>query len=256
MSAHNFFAKMRQAAGTATEQVLNVPGQGYMLGWGTTVGNGVQAWSKGALFLDTDASTGAQFWINVGTSATASWKAISSLDADMTLAGAVNFTGTLLIGGVTVNATAAEINKATDVSARIVNTTATTLSVTATQHGGRVVTINSAAPIAITMPAASGSGEIYTFIIGTVATATAHTLKVANTSDKMQGVSIIAQTDTAQVNGFITTATDDTITLNGTTQGGLVGDRIILVDITTNVFAVKIEGGASGTVVTPFSATV
>lgn len=153
-------------------------------------------------------------------------------------------------------ATSAEINKATDVSTRIVNTTATTLTVTAAAHGGRLVTVNSAAPIAVTLPAASGSGEIYTFVIGTAATATAHTIKVANTTDIIAGVSIIAQTDTAQVNGFLTSATSDTVTLNGTTQGGKVGDEVKITDIASGVFEVLVRGGASGTVVTPFSATV
>jgi hypothetical protein len=156
-----------------------------------------------------------------------------------------------------VLATAAEINKACDVSTRIVNTTATTLAVTAASHGGRVVTVSSAAPIAITLPAATGSGEMYTFVIAVAATATAHTIKVAAAStDIVQGVSIIAQTDTAQVGGFLATATDDTITLNGTTKAGKAGDKITLIDVSANTWQVTILGGASGTVVTPFSATV
>lgn len=158
--------------------------------------------------------------------------------------------------GTTLGATVAEINKACDVSARLVNTTATSLVVSAATHGGRIVTVNSAAPIAITLPAATGTGEIYTFVIGTNATGTAHTIKVANTTDIMAGVSVIAQTDTAQVGGFLTTATDDTISLNGTTQGGLKGDRITIRDIASGVFQVEICGGATGTIVTPFSATV
>lgn len=153
-------------------------------------------------------------------------------------------------------ATAAELNKAADVSTRIVNTTATTLAVTAADHGGKIVTVNSAAPIAITLPAASGSGEKFTFVVGTDATATAHTIKVANTADAMTGVSVLATTATGEVTGFATTATDDTISLNGTTKGGCKGDRIEITDIATAVFEVKIFGRATGTVVTPFSASV
>lgn len=181
----------------------------------------------------------------------------------------VNVAGTFQLGGTTVTssaaelnimdgvlATADEINRAADVSTRIVNTTATTLAVTTASHDGKVVTVNSAAPIAITLPASSGSGSRFTFVIGTAATATAHTIKVANTTDIMAGVSVIAQTDTAQVGGFLTTATDDTISLNGTTKGGLKGDKIEIIDVASGVFQVSIVGGASGTVVTPFSATV
>ena len=164
--------------------------------------------------------------------------------------------GQLVVAGVTVAATAAEIDAVADVSTRLVNTTATVLSVTATQHGGKIVKVSSASPIAITLPAATGSGNVYTFAIDVVATGTAHTIKVANTADAMAGVSIVAQTDTAQVGGFLTTATDDTISLNGTTKGGLVGDKIVIVDVATARFHVQITGGANGTIATPFSASV
>lgn len=186
-----------------------------------------------------------------------------------TFSGTLDAAGTFKVGGTAVTAsaaelnimdgvlaTAAEINAACDVSTRIVNTTATTLTITAATHSGKVVTVNSAAPIAITLPAASGSGNEYSFVIGTAATATAHTIKVANTTDIMAGVSVIAQTDTAQVNGFLTTATDDTISLNGTTKGGLKGDEVFIRDIASGVFQVRVVSGASGTVVTPFSASV
>lgn len=159
-----------------------------------------------------------------------------------------------VLAGIT--ATAAEINAAADVSARVVNTTATTLAVTAASHSGKIVKVSSTAPIAVTLPASTGGGDIYTFVLGVAATATPHTIKVANTTDKLAGVSLIAQTDTAQVNGFLTTATDDTITLDGTTKGGLVGDEIVIKDIAAGTFSVRIAGGASGTVATPFSATV
>jgi hypothetical protein len=155
-------------------------------------------------------------------------------------------------------ATAAEINAIADVSARIVATgvSATTLSVTATQHGGRIISVNTTVPIALTLPQSLGTGNRYEIIIATLATATPHTIKVANATDILAGISLVAQTDTAQVNGFLTTATDDTISLNGTTKGGIVGDKIVIVDIATGVFQVTATVGSSGTVVTPFSATV
>lgn len=182
---------------------------------------------------------------------------------------ATEFTATSLvdIGAITASAaelnildgvlaTAAELNRATDVSTRIVNTTATTLAVSVTAHEGKVVTINSAAACAVTLPAATGAGNKFCFVIGTDATATAHTIKVANTTDAMTGVSVLATTATGEVTGFATTATDDTITLNGTTKGGCKGDRIEIIDVATAVFQVSIIGRATGTVVTPFSASV
>ena len=163
---------------------------------------------------------------------------------------------TLSINGTEVTATAAELNRAADVSTRIVATTVTELSVTAVAHGSKVVLVNSTGALAVTMPAATGSGEKFTFVIGVDATATAHTIVVANTADAFTGVSVLATTATGEVTGFATTATDDTITLNGTTQGGAKGDRIEIIDVATAIFQVSIVGRATGSVATPFSAGV
>ena len=55
---------------------------------------------------------------------------------------------------------------------------------------------------------------------------------------------------------FETAAASDTITMNGTTTGGLVGDRILLKDIAAGFWQVQVIGAATGTEATPFSATV
>src|SRR5690348_6651807 len=60
----------------------------------------------------------------------------------------------------------------------VVDTTATTLTITQATHGNRTVTISSAAPIAITLPQATGTGSVYRFQMQVVATATSHTIKV------------------------------------------------------------------------------
>jgi hypothetical protein len=55
---------------------------------------------------------------------------------------------------------------------------------------------------------------------------------------------------------WVTAADTDTITLNGGSQGGLIGDTIRLVDIATNQWVVHGTLKQSGTEATPFSATV
>jgi hypothetical protein len=72
----------------------------------------------------------------------------------------------------------------------------------------------------------------------------------------MTGVAISGQdaADTAVL--FETAATSDTITLNGTTTGGIKGDRVEIEDIATNLYYVRVVGSATGTEATPFSATV
>lgn len=137
-----------------------------------------------------------------------------------------------------------------------VNTTASSLTVTQATHGGRVITLNRAAGIAVTLPAASGSGTVYEFVIGTSITSNSTTIKVANASDTMTGSAYVISDNTAAVLGYKTGASDDTITFNGTTLGGLKGDTVRVVDVAANLFSVQVLSQATGTEATPFSATV
>lgn len=144
--------------------------------------------------------------------------------------------------------------------AGIVNTTATTLSVTATQHAGKTVNVASASPIAITLPAATGTGNKYRFVLSVAATGTAHTIKVANTTDDFNGsLALFDSSETSPagtVIGFAATATDDTISVNGTTKAGTVGTVIEIVDVTTGLFSALVRGAATGSYATPFSVSV
>lgn len=143
-------------------------------------------------------------------------------------------------------------------SSILVDCTASTLTVTAAAHAGAVVTLNRAAGIAVTLPAAAGTGYRYRFVIGTTVTSNSTTIKVANASDAMQGFSNVISDDAGgPAKGFIVAAgTDDTITFNGTTTGGYVGDMVEVIDVATNRFQVSVFGKATGTEATPFSATV
>jgi hypothetical protein len=129
-------------------------------------------------------------------------------------------------------------------------------TLTAAAGAGRLNVLNAAAGQAIVLPAASGTGNEYAFIVGTTITSNSTTIKVANSSDTMKGFCISSQDAGATLQMFEASGTDDTITMDGSTRGGIVGDRISLVDIATNVWAVQFIASASGTEVTPFSATV
>lgn len=162
------------------------------------------------------------------------------------------------VGAITGNVTG---NLTGDVTGTVlatapVNTTASTLAVTQATHAGRMVTLNRAAGIAVTLPAASGSGSVFEFLIGTTITSNSTTIKVANASDTMTGTAYVVSDGAAAVLGYRTGASDDTITLNGTTTGGLKGDIVRLVDAAANLYAVTVLSAATGTEVTPFSATV
>lgn len=136
----------------------------------------------------------------------------------------------------------------------LVNATASTLTVTAASHAGRVVTLNRAGGIAVTLPAASGTGDKYRFIIGTTFTSSA-TIKVVG-NDIMTGYALYSQDSADTAVMFETAADSDTVTFNGTTTGGYVGTEVELIDIAADTWFVKVVGSATGTEATPFSATV
>ena len=123
-------------------------------------------------------------------------------------------------------------------------------------HAGRTITINAAAGCAVTLPAATGTGSIYRFFIGTTITSNSTTIKVANATDVMSGRAYVISDNAAAVLGYATGATDDTITLNGTTLGGFAGDLIEIIDAIAGTYLVSVHTKATGTEATPFSATV
>ncbi len=134
--------------------------------------------------------------------------------------------------------------------------TAATYVVTAENNQGSVVVLNRAAGQAVTLPAAVGSGSSFEFVIGTTITSNSTTIKVQNSIDVMTGVALNAQDAGDTAIAFETTGTSDTITFNGTTTGGIKGDRVYLKDIASGLWYVSVIGSATGTEVTPFSATL
>lgn len=174
---------------------------------------------------------------------------------DMRITGSLTVDGSITQGGTALAATVAEVNRVADASTRIVNATAATLTVTEADHDSKVVTLNRAAGIAVTLPAATGSGTKLQFIVGTTITTNGSTIKVVG-NDIMTGLALLAQDAADTVVGFETAADSDTITLNGTTTGGIKGDCVELIDIAADLWWVKVVGSATGTEATPFSATV
>lgn len=156
-----------------------------------------------------------------------------------------------------VTATAAEINRAADTSTRLMSAAAATLAVTEADHDGKLIVLSKADGVVATLPAATGSGAVFEFIVGTSASGGSYVIKVADATDLMDGMVRTADDTATPVPGVWVTAADtDTITLNGGSQGGLIGDTIRLVDIAANQWVVHGTLKQSGTEATPFSATV
>ena len=123
-------------------------------------------------------------------------------------------------------------------------------------HEGKTCSVNAAAGCAITLPASTGGGARYRLFIGTTITSNTTTIKVANASDIMAGTALLGADGGNTVNLWETGASDDTITMDGSTRGGIKGDYIELEDVALNVWFVRFIGSATGAEATPFSATV
>lgn len=119
-----------------------------------------------------------------------------------------------------------------------------------------ILTVKAAAGLTLTLPAAAGLGDTYRIFIGTTVTSNSVIIKVANSSDIMAGIAFSAADSGDSVNGWETASTSDTITLNGTTTGGIKGDYIELVDCAANTWATLVRSSSTGTEATCFSATV
>ena len=137
-----------------------------------------------------------------------------------------------------------------------VSATAATLVVTRAQHANRTIILARSGGIAVTLPAATGSGDKYRFVIGVVST-TGYSISAVVGTDLMEGTIGIVTDSGDAIEAFESGATDDTITFNGTTTGGVaIGDWVELEDVSATGWFVRGQVTGSGDEVTPFSDAV
>lgn len=160
-----------------------------------------------------------------------------------------------------ITATAAEINRATDLSSRIV-TIVETGAITAGLHDGKtclLAEVGGNALVTLTLPAATGSGARFRFVVNVVNTSS-YVFKSVVGTDLMEGIIFGASTTDSATDAartWLSGASDDTFTLNGTTTGGAaIGDWVEFEDITATGWAVRGNISQSGVEATPFSNTV
>lgn len=154
------------------------------------------------------------------------------IEADLVTLGGVAIGGGISAGGSTKTLTAADT--------------------------GKTIKLDTAAGTVVTLPAASGSGVKFRFVVTVLATSNSHIVQVANASDTMIGGVVIADTDSSgAASSFFAGATGDTITLNRSTTGSVsLGEWIEVEDVATNKWFVRGVLSGTGVVATPFSAAV
>jgi hypothetical protein len=146
-------------------------------------------------------------------------------------------------------------------------TTAVGKTLTVANDAGKQIYYTSVSTATFTLPAVNTSspsdptdpnqannyGAAFEFVLSTTVTGN-FIVKVANSSDTMVGTAILGSGTTALV--FSTATASDTITLSGTTTGGVGGASVKATVIGANRYKVEVVSGATGAVATPFSATV
>lgn len=123
---------------------------------------------------------------------------------------------------------------------------------------GATIKLDTSTGSVVTLPAATGSGVEFRFLVSALAASNSHVIQVANASDVMIGGIVIADTDSSgAASSFFAGATSDTITLNRSTTGSVsLGEWIEIEDVVANKWAVRGLLSGTGTVATPFSAAV
>lgn len=123
-------------------------------------------------------------------------------------------------------------------------------------HRGRTVVAAKADGITFTLPAATGSGDRYLVYVKTTITSSNLVIQVANATDIIQGVLPQSQDSGATIQAWEAGASDDTITMNGSTKGGIKGDFVELIDVAAGEWGVRGTIAGTGVEATPFSAAV
>lgn len=120
-------------------------------------------------------------------------------------------------------------------------------------HAGAVIVFNSADGGTIVLPASTGDGDTYEIVVHTTVT-TDLVIEVANATDEFRGGVSIA-TDIAGVTVPVAD-NDDTLTMNGSTTGGVTGSRVRFTDYKAGFWNVEGFLVSTGTEADPFSAAV
>lgn len=111
-------------------------------------------------------------------------------------------------------------------------------SITAAEHANRLNVITGTSAATLTLPEATGTGNIYPFIFGQVNTNGTVFVTADTTNCDIRGSINILDADSNAQTAYPGNASDDTITFDGTTKGGQIGDIVVLIDIATDKWAV------------------
>ena len=147
------------------------------------------------------------------------------------------------------------------------------ISLTVADHAGRIVHNDAAGAVTYTLPATNansdsavaGPGADFNNLNNVGATIEIFSsitktgdlvVQAANATDVMVGSAVFIDDSSDNVVGFETASTSDTITLNGSTTGGVTFAKVECTVLASGKWKVDVISGCTGTPATPFSAAV
>ena len=134
----------------------------------------------------------------------------------------------------------------------IVTITAAVLAAVAATHANKMIVLNNTTGFAYQLPAASGSGDVYEFLV--LVTVSSGSMAIECTSGSAIFLGALNVNTDASGPVFVTDGnSNDWINMNGTTEGGVIGSYVRVVDVAVDRWFVSGALAATGTEVTPFS---
>ena len=147
------------------------------------------------------------------------------------------------------------------------------VSLTVADHAGRIVHNDAAGAVTYTLPATNANSDSAVAgpeadfnnlnnvgatieIFASITKTGDLVVQVANATDVMVGSAVFIDDSSDNAVGFETASTSDTITLNGSTTGGVTFSKIVCTVLASGKWKVDVISGCTGTPATPFSAAV
>ena len=147
------------------------------------------------------------------------------------------------------------------------------VSLTVATHSGKIVHNDAAGTVTYTLPATNANSDSAVAgpgadlnnlsnigasfeIFASITKTGDFVVQVANANDVMVGGAKFIDDSSDNMVGFETASTSDTITLNGSTTGGVTFAKVTCTAISSTQWKVDVESGCTGTPATPFSAAV
>lgn len=128
-------------------------------------------------------------------------------------------------------------------------------TVTQAEHANRTTLLGNAAGGAVTLPAATGSGNKYRMVVSVLLTSAAWTI-TCGAATILNGMALINNTgdsSTATVDAYPTGASDEIFAFTQSLGAGKIGDFVEFEDIAAGIFAVRAHIQGEADPATPFA---